>query len=213
MYAWTEKLTKTHDNVEPSERWKLILNPDILEKYKFFIFYEMVRKKVLWTFFKLNVEILQSALFLQYSMCLTFTAGMPPEGDASLQLRANGLNHIFLQTENGYIHDLPVLGQHLTQLFGANDKYLPCVHKSYVFTPIGHNVQKLLHLTVMHQTWSQNSKPVLCWFANCLVVCGTYKDRTAYWNSLLVLGYSAPLQDQTYWLRWNMNLRGDTEGL
>lgn len=109
---------------------------------------------MLWTFFKLNVEILHSALFLQYSVCLTFTAGMPPEGDASLQLRANGLNHIFLQTENGYIHDLPVLGQHLTQLFRANDKYLPCVHKSYasLLQLATMEVQKLLHLTVMHQT-------------------------------------------------------------
>lgn len=73
-------------------------------------------------FLKLNVEIVHSALFLQYSMCLTFIAGMPPEGDASLQLRTNGLNHIFLQTENGSTLDLPVPVQHLTQLFGVNDK-------------------------------------------------------------------------------------------
>lgn len=32
MYAWTEKLTETHDNAEPTEGEKLILIPDVLEK-------------------------------------------------------------------------------------------------------------------------------------------------------------------------------------
>lgn len=69
-------------------------------------------------FFKLNVEIVRSALSLQYSLCLTFIAEMAPVGRASLQPRANGSNHTFLQVENGYIFDLPVVpGQHLTQLF------------------------------------------------------------------------------------------------
>lgn len=36
MYAWTEKLTETHDNAEPTEGGKLILIPDVLEKYKVF---------------------------------------------------------------------------------------------------------------------------------------------------------------------------------
>ena len=135
-----------------------------LKNVSFSTLYEMVRKKVLGMFFKLNVEIVPSALFLQYSMCLTFIAGMPPEGDASLQLRTNGLNHIFPQTENGSILDLPVPGQHLVQLFGANDKYLLCVHKSYLslLQLATMEVPKLLHLTVMHQTQNQDSKPVLC---------------------------------------------------
>lgn len=96
-------------------------------------------------------------------MCLTFRAGMPPEGDASLQLRTNGLNHILLQTENGYILDLPVPGWHLTQLLGATDKHLPCAHKSYLglLQLPTMEVHKLLHLSVTQQTQSQDSKPVL----------------------------------------------------
>lgn len=105
----------------------------------------------------MNVEIVHTALFLQYSMWLTFIAGMPPKGDASLQLRTNGLNHIFLLTANGYILDSPPPEQHLTQLFGANDKYLPCVHESYLslLQLATMEVHTLLHLTVMHQTQGQ----------------------------------------------------------
>lgn len=77
-------------------------------------------------------------------MCQTFTARMPPEGDALLCLRTT-----YSCRQDGYSLDLPVPGQ----LFGAN-KYLPCVHKSSLslLQLVTMEVHKLLHLTVMHQT-------------------------------------------------------------
>lgn len=132
----------------------------------------------------MKAEFVHSAVFLQYGMCLTFIAGMLPQGDASLQLRSTGLNHIiFLQTENSYILDLPAPGWLLTQLFGTTGKYSPCAHESYwgLLQLAAMEAHKLLHLSVTHQAQSQDSKPVWGWFANHVLVLCTYKDRTLCW--------------------------------